>query len=195
MSSPPSPKTRPRGLFAPKLPPHLTQRRPRRKPKPPVELSDLDKWLKAALDDNGELVDQAAIPSSMPLLSDSILRDYIDCVLTLVKVEGAIDGPFQDPHSYSLHLHLLVPPTSGFLVYFRRSPSVILAAYIGHDTDPAPLAPCWIHDIQPRDTFRQPHTNTINALAYFATKPGNEHIINRVNEWCRVVSVRLILQR
>ncbi|EDR02114.1 uncharacterized protein LACBIDRAFT_310030 [Laccaria bicolor S238N-H82] len=143
--------------------------------------SPLDNWIACSLDFASE-----------PLAGDGfcagnfLVQDYVTCTVKVVKVEGEIEELFQDPHTFTLYLTVHLHPSSGFLVYYWTSPTVILASYTG--TGNELNAPDWVTLVSNPRSFRQPQTHIIELLMIFAAQLENERLSRRVLAWCFAVS-------
>ncbi|KAG6848594.1 hypothetical protein H0H93_015609 [Arthromyces matolae] len=111
--------------------------------------------------------------------------DWVDCEINVMRKEGAIEEPFQDPHEYTLSLTIHIPLYSGFLAFYGTSPTVVLARYTGNEGDIE--APDWIK-LQGRKTFSDIRTHAIEILAFYALEEDNKDRAGKILRWCRSVS-------
>lgn len=163
--------------------------------------SDLDLWLKAAVD-NERQHPAGTVALATPPASPQV-RDYAECTLFVKKQwvcifyifdssktnlwnlsQGKIDGPFQDPHIYSLHLRLSLPESSGLLVYYRQSPCVCLATFEGIVTDPD--VPDWIEVVGAHMSFQHPCLRALEVFRRYEMESTNEEVAGMVDDWCEV---------
>ena len=93
-----------------------------------------------------------------------------------------------DSKEFKLTLHLCVPPSSGFLVYYRHSPIVVIDEYTGEEEDAH--APEWLRAHQLERKFWQPRSLMLDLMLYFvADLPGNARLSLKVEAWCKAISV------
>lgn len=84
----------------------------------------------------------------------------------------------------SVHLQ----PSSGFLVYYQRSPCIQLEEFVGRATDPE--APDWVIGIRTL-TFWQPRAHIVEVVAVLALSDINQILSAKILSWCEHVSVRI----
>ena len=100
-----------------------------------------------------------------------------------------IQGLF-DPKEFKLTLRLCVPPSSGFLVYYRHSPIVVIDEYTGEEDDAD--APEWLraHPSRLEHKFWQQRSLMLDLMLYFvADLPENARLSSKVEAWCKAISV------
>ena len=89
---------------------------------------------------------------------------------------------------FKLTLCLCVPPSSGFLVYYRHSPVVVIDEYTGEEEDAH--APEWLRAHQLERKFWQPRSLMLDLMLYFvADLPGNARLSSKVEAWCKAILV------
>ena len=120
-------------------------------------------------------------------------KTYVD--LDLVKLiisQGAMEGPTQHPDEFTLTLHLRIPPTSGFLMFYWHSPVVVIDKYTGNAQDT--VAPDWLQTVQIERRFWQRRALMLKMLIHFVHNiPQKERVMSRVACWCRAMSVSNII--
>ena len=93
-----------------------------------------------------------------------------------------------DPKEFKLTLRLCVPPSSGFLVYYRHSPIVVIDEYTGEEDDAD--APEWLRSHQLERKFWQQRSVMLDLMLYFvADLPENARLSSKVKAWCKAISV------
>lgn len=101
--------------------------------------------------------------------------------------QGVIEDPFQDLPTYTLNLRISLPPTSGFLIYFWKSQSVVISTFTGEPEDKT--APDWLQLVAPERKFWQRRSLMVDMMLYFSELPQNARVSDRVKDWCRALSV------
>jgi hypothetical protein len=87
-----------------------------------------------------------------------------------------------------LTLRVRVPPTTGFLMYYWHSPTVVIDQYTGDS--PHELSPEWLKTVQKECRFWQSRTLMLEMMLYFARNiPHNSRVLTRVSSWCSAMSV------
>lgn len=102
--------------------------------------------------------------------------------------QGKIEDPFQDLPVYTLSLRISIPPTSGFLIYFWRSQSVVVSTFTGESEDKT--APDWLQLVTSEIRFWQRRSLMVDMMLYFSELPQNERVSICVKDWCKAISVR-----
>ena len=88
---------------------------------------------------------------------------------------------------FKLTLCLHVPPSAGFLVYYRHSPVVVIDEYTGEEEAHAPE---WLRAHQLERKFWQQRSLMLDLMLYFvADLPGNARLASKVEAWCKAISV------
>lgn len=105
-------------------------------------------------------------------------------------MKGAIEGPFQDPPVHTLYLVVHIPPSSGFLVYYERSPWIILGCYTGDGGEIE--VPNWVNAISSVRSFWQPRAHMLEIVAKIAMDENNAHVMSKLLRWCEHNSVRIM---
>lgn len=112
---------------------------------------------------------------------------YID-VANLVIYQRLVEGDLQDPDKFTLTLRVRVPPTTGFLMYYWQSPTVVIDQYTGDSRDKH--SPEWLETVQPECRFWQNRTLMLEMMLYFVQNiPHNSRVSARVASWCSAMSV------
>ena len=90
---------------------------------------------------------------------------------------------------FTLTLGLCVPPSSGFLVYYRHSPIVVIDEYTGEEDDAH--APEWLRAHRPERKFWQQRSLMLDLILYFVADlvPENARLYSKVETWCKAISV------
>jgi hypothetical protein len=89
---------------------------------------------------------------------------------------------------FTLTLCLRVPPSSGFLMYYRHSPIVVIDKYTGEEDDA--LAPEWLRAHRPERKFWQQRSLMLDLILYFvADLLENARLSSKVKTWCKAISV------
>lgn len=91
---------------------------------------------------------------------------------------------------FLLTLCLRVPASSGFLVYWQRSPVVVIDRYTGEFDDAR--APAWLQAQQPEYRFWQPRSLMLDLILYFVANVNaseNAGLASEVDSWCKALSV------
>ena len=92
------------------------------------------------------------------------------------------------PKKFKLTLCLRVPPSSGFLVYYRHSPIVVIDEYTGEEDDAH--APEWLQAHRLELKFWQQRSLMLDLMLYFvADLPENARLSSKVETWCKAISV------
>ena len=113
-------------------------------------------------------------------------------VAHLIIRQGLIEGDVQDPNEFTLTHHVRVPPTTGFLMYYWQSPTVVIDQYTGDSLDK--LSPEWLETVQTERRFWQSRILMLEMMLYFVRKiPHNSRVSTRVRSWCSAMSVSNIL--
>jgi len=109
-------------------------------------------------------------------------------VANLIICQGLVEGDLQDPKKFTLTLRVCVPPTTGFLMYYWHSPTVVIDQYWGDYHDK--LSPEWLETVQTERRFWQNRTLMLEMMLYFVRNiPHNSGVSKRVTSWCRAMSV------
>ena len=99
-----------------------------------------------------------------------------------------MEGFFQDPHTFTLSMTVRLQPSSGFLIYFWTSPSVILATHTGHGGEL--YEPDWVEMLSSGPlVFRQPRSHVIEVFMVLAKSEQNSRVAQQIARWCTAVSV------
>ncbi|KAF9473203.1 hypothetical protein BDN70DRAFT_899964 [Pholiota conissans] len=85
-------------------------------------------------------------------------QDAVECTLNVICKEGVVKGDVQN--EYTLMLRLRVPPTTSFLMYYWRSPTVVIDQYTG-DPD-AKNSPEWLKTVETVCQFWQRYQERLN---------------------------------
>ena len=86
-------------------------------------------------------------------------------IVNLIIPQGLIQSDFQDPNKFMLTLHIHVPPTTGFLMHYWHSPTVVIDQYMG---DPCNrLSPQWLKTAETEHWFWQSHTLMLEMMLNF----------------------------
>ena len=95
----------------------------------------------------------------------------------------------QGLRKFTLTLGLCVPPSSGFLVYYRHSPIVVIDEYAGEEDDAH--APEWLRAHRPEHKFWQQRSLMLDLILYFVADlvPENARLYSKVETWCKAISV------
>lgn len=93
-----------------------------------------------------------------------------------------------DPVTFTLRLRFVVPPTSGFLVFVRRSPTFILATYLGDHEDFK--RPDWVDfRYRPTPSFWVPRCLAIEMARAYLDQSENESVREAAIAWCNSITV------
>ena len=107
---------------------------------------------------------------------------------TLFFSQGLVQNDVQDPDEFTLTLHVRVPPTTGFLMHYWHSPTVVIDQYMGDSRDR--LSPQWLETVQTECRFWQSRTLMLEMMLYFVRNiPHNSRVSTRVKSWCSAMSV------
>ena len=116
---------------------------------------------------------------------------YLDVAHFIIR-QGLVEGDVQDPNEFTLTLRIRVPPTTGFLMYYCQSPTVVIDQYTGASR--VKLSPEWLETMQIERRFWQSRTLMLEMMFYFVRKiPHNTKVSTRVRSWCSAMSVSNIL--
>lgn len=97
-----------------------------------------------------------------------------------------------DESTFTLRLSVIVPPSSGFLVYFAQSPSLVLDKYYG--LPDVPGGPDWlIHRYAPAPIFWMPRPMAVDAVRAFSKSVYNYDIRTQLLAWCNGLEVRHLM--
>ncbi|KAF9474377.1 hypothetical protein BDN70DRAFT_936703 [Pholiota conissans] len=153
-------------------------------PKPP---SPVDLWISQHRSSNvEESQSHDSVDDFVGMSLDYLLNsDMVECQLSVLVNPGEIEGPFQDPTSYTLHLTIHVPPTIGFLVYFCTSPTVVFETYTECQGD---REPDWINIRKPI-VFHRPRAQMVEVLAFLARDNNNQEVAEAVLDWCHEMTL------
>jgi hypothetical protein len=114
-------------------------------------------------------------------------RTYLG-IANLIIRQGLVQGDFQEPDEFTLTLRVRVPPTTGFLMHYWHSPTVVIDQYIGDSCDR--LSPQWLKTVQVEHRFWQSRILMLEMMLYFVGNiPHNSRASTRVRSWCRAMSV------
>jgi len=114
---------------------------------------------------------------------EDILDDKVECQLHVVATEGAIEGPFQDPPTYTLYLRVVLPPApSQFIYYTRESPEMVLDQYMGDHGDVS--NPDWLQTVNEPISVFHPRKVMLDIVLFLAGQGINQHVYHRVLHWC-----------
>jgi hypothetical protein len=104
---------------------------------------------------------------------------------TLHYLQGLVKG---DPAEFTLTLRVRVPPTTGFLMYYWQSPTLVIDQYRGNPCDcPSPE---WLVTVQTECRFWQNRVLMLEMMLYFVRNiPHNVRVWRKVTSWCRAMSV------
>jgi hypothetical protein len=109
-------------------------------------------------------------------------------VANLAIHQGLVEGDIQKPDEFTLTLRVRVPPTTGFLMHYWQSPTVVIDQYAGESHDK--LSPEWLETMQTERRFWQSRTLMLEMMLYFVQKiPHNSGVSARVSSWCSAMSV------
>ena len=113
-------------------------------------------------------------------------------VSNLIIWQGLVEGDLQDPNEFTLTLRVCVPPTTGFLMYYWHSPTMVIDRYTGDSHDK--FSPEWLETVQTERRFWQSCTLMLEMMLFFVRNiPHNSSVWKRVTSWCRAMSVSNIL--
>jgi len=114
-------------------------------------------------------------------------KTYRD-VANLIISQGLVEHDLQGPNKFTLTLRVSVPPTTGFLMYYWHSPTVVIDQYSGDYRDE--LSPEWLETVQTECRFWQNRTLMLEMMLYFVRNiPHNSGVSRRVTSWCGAMSV------
>ena len=103
-----------------------------------------------------------------------------------------VQADLQDPEKFTLTLCVCVPPTTGFLMHYWHSPTIVIDQYMGDSCDR--LSPQWLKTVQTERRFWQSRTLMLEMMLYFVRNaPHNSRVSMRVRSWCSAMSVSRIL--
>ena len=109
-------------------------------------------------------------------------------IVELIIRQGLVNGGLQDPDEFTLTLRLRIPPTTGFLMYYWQSPTVVIDQYIGEFRDK--FSPEWLETVQTERRFWQSRPLMLEMMHNFVRDiPLNSKVSTRVRSWCRAMSV------
>ena len=110
-------------------------------------------------------------------------------VANLIIRQGLVEGV---PDEFTLTLHVRVPPTTGFLMHYWQSPTVVIDQYTGDSHNR--LSPQWLKTVQTECKFWQSRTLMLEMMLYFVRSiPHNSRVSTRVRSWCSAMSVSNLL--
>ena len=113
-------------------------------------------------------------------------------IANLIIRQGLVEGGVQDPEIFTLTLRLCVPPTTGFLMYYWHSPTVVIDQCTGDPRDK--YSPQWLETVQTEFRFWQSRTLMSEMMLYFVRSiPHNSRVSTRVRSWCSAMSVGNLL--
>lgn len=113
-------------------------------------------------------------------------------VANLIICQGLVEGDAQDTEEFTLTLCVRVPPTTGFLMHYWHSPTVVIDQYMGDSRDEH--SPQWLETVQTERRFWQSRTLMLEMMLYFVRNiPHNSRVSTRVMFWCSAMSVGNIL--
>lgn len=119
-------------------------------------------------------------------------KTYLD-VAKLIICQGLVKDDVQDPDKFTLTLRVRIPPTTGFLMYYWHSPTVVIDQYTGDPRDKH--SPQWLETVQTERRFWQSRTLMLEMMLYFARKIAhNSRVSTRVISWCKAMSVSNIVR-
>lgn len=114
-------------------------------------------------------------------------------VANLIIHQGVVEREVRDPDKFTLTLRIRIPPTTGFLMYYWHSPTVIIDQYMGDSRDG--LSPKWLETVQNECRFWQSRTLMLEMMLCFVRNiPHNSRVSTRVRSWCSAMSVSNILR-
>jgi hypothetical protein len=119
---------------------------------------------------------------------------YFIClsIANLMICQGLVQDDVQDPEEFTLTLRVCVPPTTGFLMHYWHSPTVVIDQYMGDSCDR--LSPQWLKTVQTERRFWQSRTLMLEMMLYFVRNvPHNSRVSTQVGSWCSAMSVSKIL--
>jgi hypothetical protein len=108
-------------------------------------------------------------------------------IANLIFRQGPIKGDVQDPDEFTLTLRVCVPPTTGFLMHYWHSPTMVIDQYTG---DRDKLSPEWLEIVQTERRLWESRPVMLEMMLYFVRNiPHNSRVSTRVTSWCRAMSV------
>jgi hypothetical protein len=118
-------------------------------------------------------------------------RTYLG-IANLIIHQGLVQGDVQDPDEFTLTLRVRVPPTTGFLMHYWHSPTVVIDRYMGDSCER--LSPQWLKTVQTERQFWQSRTLMLEMMLYFVRNiPDNSGVSTRVRSWCSAMSVSRLI--
>jgi len=109
-------------------------------------------------------------------------------MLPILFCQGLVEGDLQDRNKFTLTLRVCIPPTTGFLMYYWHSPTVVIDQYLGDYQDE--LSPEWLQTVQTERRFWQNRTLMLEMMLYFVRNiPHNSGVSTGVTSWCGAMSV------
>ena len=109
-------------------------------------------------------------------------------VANLIIFQGFVEGEVQGTDEFTLTLSVRVPPTTGFLMHYWHSPTVVVDQYTGDSRDK--YSPQWLETVQTERRFWQGRTLMLEMMLFFVRNiPHNSRVSTRVMSWCSAMSV------
>ena len=167
----------------------------------------IDKWIA-----DGKMNTEA--PTSNPHKRDPLAshtyvpsQDNVECILNIAREESesevsifystgrksiTLPGSFQSPKILTFTLRLRVPQTTGYLLSYWHSPTVIIDQFT--EGSLSKHSPDWLEFVKTELKFWQSRILMLEMMLYFVqTIPHNSKISRKVASWCNAMSVSRII--